>query len=372
MGSKLKIKNVALLKDIELDVNRLVVLLGPQSSGKSSISKILCQCQWIEKNCFVDFDRTVARYQMERAFVTQLEEYHRMRGYFNADSYIRYEGDFIVLTLEHEKVSIVRKSENPGYVYPKLCYIPAERNLVAAIPNLKKYNDTNDVILYFLYDWYEAKSFTKDLTLDEMLERPVKYHYAEANESDFVYDGDSPALQLAHASSGIQSLVPLYMVIQYIVGGVYQKTKPLSAEQKLSAANRDFYYKGSRLYIEEPEQNLFPDAQRHFIYSFLKLLKEPTGKHTAMITTHSPFILFSLNNCLMGGLVEDKISAEERLKLPSRDAWILPKEVSVYEIQEGRLVNIQDEDGLLKENFLNESYSKMNDEFMTLLSCYGD
>jgi hypothetical protein len=25
--------------------------------------------------------------------------------------------------------------------------------------------------------------------------------------------------------------------------------------------------------------------------------------------------------------------------------------------------------GLLKENFLNESYSKMNDEFMTLLSC---
>jgi hypothetical protein len=126
------------------------------------------------------------------------------------------------------------------------------------------------------------------------------------------------------------------------------------------------------LYIEEPEQNLFPDAQRHFIYSFLKLLKEPTGKHTAMITTHSPFILFSLNNCLMGGLVEDKISAEERLKLPSRDAWILPKEVSVYEIQEGRLVNIQDEDGLLKENFLNESYSKMNDEFMTLLSCYGD
>lgn len=372
MGSKLKIKNVALLKDIELDVNRLVVLLGPQSSGKSSISKILCQCQWIEKNCFVDFDRTVARYQMEHAFVTQLEEYHRMRGYFNADSYIRYEGDFIVLTLEHEKVSIVRKIENSDYVYPKLCYIPAERNLVAAIPNLKKYNDTNDVILYFLYDWYEAKSFTKDLTLDEMLERPVKYHYAEANESDFVYDGDSPALQLAHASSGIQSLVPLYMVIQYIVGGVYQKTKPLSAEQKLSAANRDFYYKGSRLYIEEPEQNLFPDAQRHFIYSFLKLLKEPTGKHTAMITTHSPFILFSLNNCLMGGLVEDKISAEERLKLPSRDAWILPKEVSVYEIQEGRLVNIQDEDGLLKENFLNESYSKMNDEFMTLLSCYGD
>lgn len=51
---KLVIKNVGPIKNVEFEINRINVFMGPQSSGKSTISKILCHCQWVEKSCFMN------------------------------------------------------------------------------------------------------------------------------------------------------------------------------------------------------------------------------------------------------------------------------------------------------------------------------
>lgn len=51
---KLTIKNIGAIKLVEFEVNRINVFIGPQSSGKSTISKILCYCQWVEKTCFLN------------------------------------------------------------------------------------------------------------------------------------------------------------------------------------------------------------------------------------------------------------------------------------------------------------------------------
>lgn len=427
---KLTIKNIGPIKEIKMDVNKVTFLLGPQSSGKSTIAKVLCHCQWIEKRCYNNFKEERGKFIVGTSFVDGFNEYYRFNGYFRDDSYILYEGNYITLEYKDKKLGI---SKNPDehYEYPKLCYIPAERNLVAAIPNLRKYNDTNDLILYFLYDWFEAREYLKELNLDDIIERRVKYVFEKSNSSDIIYDGDEAKLDLKNASSGLQSLVPLMAVSTYILEGVFNRYKPLSSEQKmqlekatieiqkltkqlnsiveerikkgekgeisikvegtaenplvvailngdpliqdiLASSKREFFYKRSDIYIEEPEQNLFPDAQQKFVYWLLREMRESQRQHSALITTHSPFVLFSLNNCLIGGLAENKLPEQVKNDCPSKDSWFDPKLVTVYEIHDGKLKTIQEESGLLMHNYLNQAYRKINAEYLAMLDYYED
>ena len=101
----------------------------------------------------------------------------------------------------------------------------------------------------------------------------------------------------------------------------------------------------------------------------LKNIQHEEHENSLLITTHSPYILFALNNCLIGGLVKDKVSSTD---LCSRDGWILPKEVAVYEIHDGELKSIQDEDGLLDNNYLNRANKKISNEYMSMLAYYGN
>ena len=47
--AKLIIRNVGPIKDINIELNKINVIIGPQSSGKSTINKIACYCTWVEK-----------------------------------------------------------------------------------------------------------------------------------------------------------------------------------------------------------------------------------------------------------------------------------------------------------------------------------
>lgn len=46
---KLTICNIGPLKEVELNLKRVNVVIGPQSVGKSCILKIACFCAWLEK-----------------------------------------------------------------------------------------------------------------------------------------------------------------------------------------------------------------------------------------------------------------------------------------------------------------------------------
>lgn len=414
---KIKIYNIGSISKVEMTLKKVTFILGPQSSGKSTIAKLLCHCQWVEKRCYNNFEKESQFFMQGTNFRDGLIEYHRLEGYFRPNSYIRYEGNHILLEYKEEKVYISKLDKE--YTYPKVCYIPAERNLITAIPNLKKYNDTNDLILYFMYDWFEAREYLKDIDLSKLLQRPIAYHYIKKNDTDEIKDGDT-SLKLANASSGVQSILPLTAVMHYVLFSIYNRYKPLSSEQRmqlndlssnigsvlakirklkakedkteeefnelledpvvrqamndstmdmLESLQRKFFYQNTNLYIEEPEQNLFPEAQETLLYWMLKNIQHKEHDNSLLVTTHSPYILFALNNCLIGGLVKDKISSEN---LRSREGWINPAEVAVYEIHEGELKPIQDEDGLLDNNYLNRASKKISNEYMSLLACYGN
>ena len=128
----------------------------------------------------------------------------------------------------------------------------------------------------------------------------------------------------------------------------------------------------SKVIIEEPELNLFPNTQQELIYYMLSVLNSDERDHQLVLTTHSPYILFSLNNCMMGGLVKDNIPEDERSKFASCRAWIDPKKVSIYEIHNGSLKSIQDEDGIIEDNYLNKAYKENSAEYLSLLNYFDD
>ena len=388
----LKIKNIGPIKKIEMAINKVTFLLGPQSSGKSTVAKVLCHCQWIEKRCYTNFEEESAKFIQGTNFVDGFVEYYRLAGYFRDDSYIRYEGNFITLEYAEGKLKILK---NEG----------------------------------FMYDWFEARDYLKKLDLEQIVERHVRYEYEASSSRELIFDSDVSEIELKNASSGLQSVVPLMMVSTYILRDIYRRYKPLSSEQLLqlskatevvkrvtdelnaylerqkkagdvgelrikvdeakdnqilrailerdprvqdlmSSLNKEFFYKRSDIYIEEPEQNLFPDAQQRYVYWLMQQIQDPNRQHSAFVTTHSPFVLFSLNNCLMGGLTGDKLSEMEKADCLSRESWINPELVTVYEIHDGELLRIQESSGLLMQNYLNRAYGKINAEFMTLLDHY--
>lgn len=431
---KLTIKNIGAIKLVEFEVNRINVFMGPQSSGKSTISKILCHCQWVEKTCFLN-DKQMENYQKQGVFYDSLIEYHKLDGYFHKNASIKYEGEAMTITYTHSsKKTTIKLNDKMIFSYPKICYIPSERNFVAGVPNFSKYNEGNNVLLYFAYDWSEAKEDIKKLDISNLLSREVSYE--NINDKDYIFDNGSKLL-LTNASSGVQSVLPLYQTIIYMLSNLYKKQRALSpskemarkdfANEMIMVANRIadgenisnfkkysnilismfkmlesydvkainklsdllpkelshniyeavhvmyrlFNYHYTQLFIEEPEQNLFPDTQQEFVYWLLEIMQNDK-KHAAIITTHSPYILFALNNCMMGGLVRDNIPEEEVSDFASHSAWINPKLVSVFELDNGTLRRVQDEDGIIEDNYLNTAYKKNSEEYLELLNYYED
>lgn len=431
---KLTIKNIGAIKLVEFEVNRINVFMGPQSSGKSTISKILCHCQWVEKTCFLN-DKQLENYQKQGVFYDSLIEYHKLDGYFHKNASIKYEGEAMTITYTHSsKKTTIKLNDKMIFSYPKICYVPSERNFVAGVPNFSKYNEGNNVLLYFAYDWSEAKEDIKKLDISNLLSREVSYE--NINDRDYIFDNGSKLL-LTNASSGVQSVLPLYQTIIYMLSNLYKKQRALSpskemarkdfANEMIMVANRIadgenisnfkkysnilismfkmlesydvkainklsdllpkelshniyeavhvmyrlFNYHYTQLFIEEPEQNLFPDTQQEFVYWLLEIMQNDK-KHAAIITTHSPYILFALNNCMMGGLVRDNIPEEEVSDFASHSAWINPKLVSVFELDNGTLRRVQDEDGIIEDNYLNTAYKKNSEEYLELLNYYED
>ena len=437
------IKNVGPIKDVELDLNKINVFMGPQSSGKSTIAKIISYCSWFEKNY-------ILAAKPLKDFYSELIEYHNLEdAYFDDESYIEYKSnncqiEFLGNDKKNVKITVTVTNDNV-FKNEKIEYIPAERNVVA-IPGIGEYNKTHNNILGFLYEWFEAKREKKKesqfvLPLNTL--GKVSYYYTQEDDTDHLVLENGKEIMLQHSSSGLISVTPLIIVFDYIVNGIYSKKRIKSPfeivnikaklnsldeevkktaeslikkidktrnqwidlketlktngikiedlpndlrvylenqEKELYSVQRevnitlgyDSDYNYSKVIIEEPELNLFPNTQMDLVYYMLSELNASQRDHQLVLTTHSPYILFSLNNCMMGGLVKDNIPEKERHSFVSQTAWIDPKKVSIYEIHDGELKSIQDEDGIIEDNYLNKAYKENSAEYLSLLNYFED
>lgn len=59
------------------------------------------------------------------------------------------------------------------------------------------------------------------------------------------------------------------------------------------------------------------------------------------MTTHSPYLLYALNNCMLGALVQENIPEEEEGLQKMKDSFVKPEDVSVWEIKNGKFFLIK-------------------------------
>lgn len=415
----IEIRNVGPIKEVpEITLNSVNVFMGPQSSGKSTIAKIISYCTWVEKD--VATGQPLSYYEEKGRFKKLLESFHKIKDYFRADSYIRYTSDTVEIVWENG-VCRLQWVDRFAYRRSKIAYIPSERNMVI-LPEARRVEFGNTNVRSFLFDWFTAREKCSGLPI---LNLGVSY-YLSTKEEDHIRGGEGDSkydVLLSNASSGLQSLTPLLVMIEYLTKWVYED-ESLSFEQNrrrqdtIMALVEDFFLKkkrdqssailssqedmrlffgelikekdpdmmkllkdfsqhhaylfktnNSQFIIEEPEMNLFPETQRDLVYHLLNKCLEREGNRLT-ITTHSPYILYALNNCMMAGLVYDKMDEESKGRLKCGTSKISPSDVSIYEIQEGVVKRIQKEDGLIQDNYFDQQMGKLMDDFYLMLNYY--
>ncbi len=398
----LSIKNIGPIKDIDIELNRVNVFIGPQSSGKSTISKIISFCQWLEKDLVV---RQGLDHVDERLLVKILIKYHNISDYFSPASEFRYQSRAIDLEYAGGKV---RLSRMPGFAEAKVSknsYIPAERNVIA-LPGIASLEWPQFYLRNFLFDWLSVRSkFSRDNAL-RLRNLGVCYYYRESDGENVLVldDGRGSELHLDQASSGLQSATPLYVMLEYLTRWIYENDDDRSFEkqQRLdegtvrrmvealmraasagesdkaivgrlrsmqSAAGRPSF---SNIVIEEPEQNLFPQTQAGLMYDILAMIDH--GRDNLVLTTHSPFILYALNNCMLAWTVRGRMDADIDID-PSEKSWLDPALVSVWELRDGHIesydgrrnATIQDSDGLVRGNYFDRVMGNIMADFSSLI-----
>lgn len=413
MNRRLIINNIGPIKHIDIYLNKINVIIGPQSSGKSTIAKIISFCSWLEK----EKNELIDHLDLKEI----LETYHRMRGYFNNESSILYVGENLLFAYNYTDelpvlderfidVNVSNIGSEKQYIFhandrtinPKVSYIPAERNFVSALPNAKKYAVSDNSLLAFINDWLESKSHYPTEKPIDILNLGVKYYYNEDKDRDVMWLDEEKVISLEQASSGIQSLVPLLVMLNWLTFGLYKENNPYSPEEisnlkkllvdlarnrvsdsvseekvkRLSNLLSNKAYTHTQFIIEEPEQNLFPKTQVDFLYYLLSIINH--GKpHQLVLTTHSPYILYALNNCLLSYKVKES-EIDWKLRDYCNNNAVDPNTVSVWQLKDGCLMDekgqlnstIQDANGLIRKNYFNNVMKDVLGVFNELLAYY--
>lgn len=401
--------------------------MGQQGSGKSVIAKIISYCRWVEKTIvgnqsFGNFDSD------QNFFLSRLQTFHKFEGYFNEESTIYFCSEAVKFQLKGNEFSVSWENRF-DYKRNKISYIPSERNLVV-LPEIEKITFPENYLRSFLFDWLDArKMYTKDEPLD-IINLNLQY-YSTSNQESYIKNyskDDEYQLLLTNASSGIQSITPLLVMVDYLTDKIYGKDIELSYEEdekKNESSNfilRNVFMKpvfeilkksndqlnsetelvrellkaidnidehpgvkdlaseftiirnnilktnNTHIILEEAEQNLFPDSQRFLVYYLFSKINNPKYDHSLTLTTHSPYVLYSINNCVLANKVHHKLNEEEKIKVKCLNSMIPSESISIYQIENGEIHSIQNEMGMIESNYFDEQMTKIMDDFYILLN----
>lgn len=389
----IEIRNIGPLVETGIiPVSQVMLLIGEQSTGKSTFMKILCFCCWLEKQVMIGGDSIVSKYTHYYRFWNELKKFHHFNDEFLSDSsYIKYDGSAIQIEMRGKKrnAKIVRKPKFAEIRHNlKISFLPSERNLLSSIQNIENLYRSKDVDMLFNYilEWGEARlQFGVANPLDLVFVDKMKYHYDAKNGDVLTLADGHSKIKPYYASSGVQSALPIQVLATYLAGevGTSAKISPVDYLKQLDLTDSKIdikvmtsvlkniqnrsSYKSFHMFIEELEQNLFPKAQFELVKMLVGLLKKIEQKSTGytstvFLTTHSPYVLTALNVMMLASAAYE-MSPDKVNDLGLED-YVLPKGAySAYCIKDGRFENIVDEEfGFIKGDFL-DSVSELVDNY---------
>lgn len=133
---------------------------------------------------------------------------------------------------------------------------------------------------------------------------------------------------------------------------------------------------GGLVFIEEPEAHLFPESQSKLIEALAPLVNDPKKPKSLFITTHSPYVLSKINNLMKAGQLSQRLSGA---KFESLSQIVAPMRqlknnfVKAYALIDGETHSIVDaESGLIDADYLDSASGRIGEEFSELLDLqYG-
>jgi predicted ATPase len=271
--------------------------------------------------------------EFKRASADDLRSDSHLREEFLASTRILRE----FRRLQHE--GNIRRFEKP-------LFVPAARSFYATIRDeifsiLSIDNKIDRIILQF-GDFFE---FEKSARLRRgsavlLTSNEIRYFKSIVKGTLIREDGrdwiqmDRGRIEIGKASSGQQEAIPLLLAISR------------------------FPQPGKTLIIEEPEAHLFPTAQVE-ILAFM--VNQCVERNTSMMfTTHSPYLLSSLNVHLIKGASR-------------RDGTIAPERVRAYSLKDGRSHDLIDrETNLVSADYIDSVSENIAEEFERALGELND
>lgn len=428
---KLTIRQFGPVSDAEIDLSRYVVLIGPQSSGKSTIAKLIYY--------FLHIRDEVARFVLESAEMPSRRDLEfrlqkRLRNQFveffgptpqRMGVYLRFDycpGRSIEVSLDREKHRFINLRFSPAIIegvinlfegaIPKLSkvprkpsfisgaaklafdqergaiaeqtrsqanelfafakelfFVPAGRSLLSTLSDQLQYIHPHQLD-YPMRQFLDAVNSTKTLfnqSLDQIItarqalseeklwfaairkaqgyvRRVLKGEYRYDSEGGKIYVGQNVYTKISYASSGQQESVWILLSLFLLV---LEKAKTL-------------------VVIEEPEAHLFPDAQKEVVEFIAFVFNEINCDF--VITTHSPYVLASINNLLYAYDLGQRGSSDAVQRVVSRDRWLSPQLVSGYFVSDGTVNTLKSVDTpALRTELLDRASELINNEFDRLL-----
>lgn len=304
MVRRLSIHNFGAIKSADIHLKDFNFFIGEQGSGKSTVAKLITV---FENYAMLPTEELLSKF-----------EELNISSYFQEDTSLHYEEEERIIHYTDGVFAEASTRKDSGKLNTNL-YIPAERFFVSTFSRslatlvLAKAPIPN-TLLEFASLYEKAKNKYPDYNVP-MLD--LQFQAKEMRETLLLKD-TGKMIPFKDSSSGIQSIIPLLMVLDYAV------------EETVF----------SRFIVEEPELNLFPLTQVDLLYRMISQCRQLT------VTTHSPYLMSALNNLIEAGNVL-KLHPEKKEEVTSiipEDCILDFNNVAAYKMEDGQVFSLLDKE----------------------------
>jgi predicted ATP-binding protein involved in virulence len=427
MAEKLIIKNFAGIKELEIEIKRINILIGPQASGKSVCAKLLFYFKNFVWEILSVVENEQTKRNLDSSYSKKFEEYFPPDSWGNYDFFIKYE-------ISNVFIEISRKQDSKGKI--SLSYSDFfKKELTGLRSLLRKAKDkssdksanyeridrlylTRQVLRDNLIDSL-IMSLCKEAAFNQLFIPAGRSFFANLQSNIFSFLSSNNALDpfLRAFGSTYESIKnarlrfrnrseekdvremqdEISRLIEKSLCGkhVHEKGKDfleVADGRRISVANSSSGQQetlpltimlaalpflvaprsGQTVYIEEPEAHLFPSAQRNVIELIATVFNYRKEKLQFFITTHSPYVLTALNNLLQAGLLYEESSQDvlhQLEKIVPRYKALTTSDLSAYVLANGKCSSIICSDtGLIDAKIIDSVSDELAIEFDKLLS----
>lgn len=365
MSERLQIENFGPIKKMSFDFKKINILIGEQSTGKSTIAKLVAA---INKMANGETLAVGASGLMRQAEYGRLEHFKRHLKVYEIESYldestmIEYKHTLFHFKFIQNNCSIKKTKTTSGndvsLEWLSTTFIPADRIAVNLLSNEVLFSLTaiNQGLPGYFANFGQLFSRLKKTKESFDFTDTLEVEYKYENDLDKIKLSNNKQIRMSDTSSAIQTNIPLLVVLNY------------QSNEEFPDYGPDF----RATIIEEPELNCFPSLQNStFKYIVRCIRSEQNNKYNRriIITTHSPYILTSLNNLMYAYQVGQE-HTEETNNIIEKKYWINPEDVSAYMLlPNGNCEDIFDrEENLIKADKIDEVSRILNQQFENLLT----